>query len=61
MEHDLPAALRLVAALGWWWYLRGRLAGQYRLLREAAGRAEPGSDGWCAAQFWLGYDGAVLR
>ena len=38
----------------WWWFLRGRLAGQYPLLREAAGRAEPGSDGWCAAQFWLG-------
>ena len=19
MDHDLPAALRLVAALGWWW------------------------------------------
>jgi DNA-binding CsgD family transcriptional regulator len=26
----------------------------YRLLCEEAGRAEPGSDGWCAAQFWLG-------
>jgi len=23
------------------------------LLGQAAGRAEPGSDGWCAAQFWL--------
>jgi non-specific serine/threonine protein kinase len=33
--------------------LRGRLAGQGPLLRELAGRAEPGSDGWCAAQFWL--------
>ena len=39
---------------GPWWFLRGRLAGQYPLLRQAAGRAEPGSDGWCAAQFWLG-------
>ena len=42
MDHDLPAALRLVAALGWWWYLRGRLAGQYPLLRQAADRAETG-------------------
>ena len=53
LDHDLPAALRLVAALGWWWQMRGRLAAQYRLLGEAAGRAEPGSDGWCAAQYWL--------
>ena len=35
--------------------LRGRLAGEYRLLRQAAGRAEAGSDGWCAAQLWLGW------
>ena len=53
MDHDLPAALRLVAALGWWWQLRGRLAAEYRLLGQAAGRAEPGSDGWCVAQYWL--------
>jgi predicted ATPase/DNA-binding CsgD family transcriptional regulator/tetratricopeptide (TPR) repeat protein len=53
MEHDLSSALRLVAVLGWWWSLRGRLAGQYLLLREAAGRAVRGSDGWCAAQRWL--------
>ena len=55
MEHDAAITLRLAVALGWWWFLRGRLAGQYPLLREAAGRAEPGSDGWCAAQFWLGW------
>ena len=55
MEHDAAVALRLAVALGRWWYLRGRLAGQYPLLREVAGRAEVGSDGWCAAQFWLGY------
>jgi predicted ATPase len=53
MDHDLPAALRLVAALGWWWHLRGRLASQYPLLYQAADRAEAGSDGWCAAQSWL--------
>ena len=55
MEHDMPVALRLANALGWWWFLRGRLAGEYRLLREAAGHAEAGSGGWCAAQVWLGW------
>ena len=54
MDHDPAVALRLAVALAPWWFLRGRLAGQYPLLREAAGRAEPGSDGWCAAQYWLG-------
>ena len=60
MEHDAAVALRLAVALAPWWFLRGRLAGQYPLLREVAGRAEPGSDGWCAAQFWLGRMAAVL-
>ena len=55
MEHDPEMALQLAAALAWWWFLRGRLAGNYPLLCHAAGQAEPGSDGWCAAQFWLGY------
>ena len=55
VEHDLDTAARLVTALGMWWVLRGRLAGQEPLLRELAGRAEPGSDGWCAAQFWLAW------
>ena len=55
MEHDLSVALRLVAGLGWWWSLRGRLAGQYQLLREAAERAGRGSDGWWDAQLWLSY------
>ena len=55
LGEDVAAALRLVAALGWWWFLRGRLPGSYPLLREAAGRAEPGSEGWCSAQFWLGW------
>jgi predicted ATPase len=52
-EHDLEIAVRLVTALGMWWVLRGRLAGQRRLLLEVTGRAKPGSDGWCAAQVWL--------
>ena len=55
MGHDPPVALRLAAALGWWWLLRGRLAGQYPLLREVAGYGERGSEWWCAAQFWLGW------
>jgi hypothetical protein len=63
VEHDLDAAARLVTALAEWWALRGRLAGQEPLLRELAGRAEPGSDGWCAAQrllAWTAYDAAGL-
>ena len=50
MEHDPATAARLADALGWWWLLRGRLPGQYGLLREVAGRAEAGSDAWCAVQ-----------
>ena len=50
MEHDPATAARLADALGWWWLLRGRLPGQYGLLREVAGRAEAGSDSWCAVQ-----------
>ena len=54
VAHDSAVAVRLAVALGWWWWLRGRLPGQYALLSEVAGRAEPGSDGWCAVQCWLG-------
>ena len=53
--HNPEVALRLVNALGWWWYLRGRLAGQYPLLRQVTVYAEPGSDQWCTAQFYLGW------
>ena len=55
VEHDLDTAVRLVAALGWWWVLRGRTAGQEPLLRELAGRGGSGSDAWCATQFWLAW------
>jgi DNA-binding CsgD family transcriptional regulator len=55
MEHDPAVALQLAGALGWWWFLRGRLASNYPLLRQAARQVEEGSDGWCAAQYWLGY------
>jgi hypothetical protein len=54
VAEEPALALRLAGALAWWWFLRGRLAGVYRLLRQAAGGAEAGSDGWCAAQLWLG-------
>jgi DNA-binding CsgD family transcriptional regulator/tetratricopeptide (TPR) repeat protein len=54
MEHDPPVALQLAVALAPWWFLRGRLAGEYRLLCRVVGRAEAGSDGWCIAQLWLG-------
>jgi predicted ATPase/DNA-binding CsgD family transcriptional regulator len=47
-------ALRLAGTLAPWWFLRGRLAGQWSLLREMAGHAAPGSADWCAVQFWLG-------
>ena len=55
VQHDLDMAARLVTALSLWWVLRGRLTGQQPLLCELAGRAGPGSDGWCAAQFWLAW------
>jgi hypothetical protein len=58
MDHDTGLALRLAAVLRWWWFLRGRLAGEYPLLLEAAGCAEPGSDWWCAAQSCLGWTAA---
>ena len=33
VAHDPALALRLANALGWWWVLRGRLAGEYPLVR----------------------------
>jgi predicted ATPase/DNA-binding CsgD family transcriptional regulator len=54
MGHDPQVALRLAGALGWWWFLHGRLPGQYLLLAEVTGYGEPGSDPWCAAQSWAG-------
>ena len=61
MEHDPATAARLADALGWWWLLRGRLPGQYGLLCEVAGRAEAGSDGWCAVQLLAQPGRGVLR
>ena len=53
-EHDGAVAPALTAALAWWWQIRGRLAAQAPLLREAVGRAEAGSEPWCVAHAWLG-------
>jgi predicted ATPase/DNA-binding CsgD family transcriptional regulator/transcriptional regulator with XRE-family HTH domain len=55
MVHDAALALRLALALAPWWQLRGRLAGQYPLLRQAAEGAGAASGRWCAAQVWLGW------
>ena len=54
VHHDPDTAVRLTAALAPWWSQRGRLAGQYPLMRQVAGRATPGSDEWSATQNWLG-------
>jgi predicted ATPase/DNA-binding CsgD family transcriptional regulator len=54
MEHDAAVASRLAAALAWWWQVRGRLAGQVPLLRQAVDRAAAGSDAWCIGHTWLG-------
>ena len=54
MDHDTAVALRLTVALAPWWDLRGGLPNRYPLLRRAAALAKAGSDGWCAAEFWLG-------
>ncbi|HEY1620677.1 MAG TPA: LuxR C-terminal-related transcriptional regulator [Streptosporangiaceae bacterium] len=53
LDHDPASAVGLAAELGWWWWLRGRLADRYPLLREITARAETGSDAWCSAQLWL--------
>ena len=55
VTRDAALAVGLVDALGWWWRLRGRLPGQHRLLGEVGRLSEPGSDGWCVIQCWLGW------
>jgi predicted ATPase/DNA-binding CsgD family transcriptional regulator len=54
VDHDPGIALRLTIALAPWWDQRGGLPGQYRLLRQVSALADPGSDEWCAVEFWLG-------
>jgi predicted ATPase len=54
MEHDAAVALRLAAGLAWWWQVRGRLASQVPLLREAVDRGPAGGDAWCLGHASLG-------
>ena len=54
VQHDAAVASRLAAALAWWWQVRGRLAGQVPLLREAVDRTATGGDAWCIGHIWLG-------
>jgi predicted ATPase/DNA-binding CsgD family transcriptional regulator len=54
MDHDPGAALGLALTLDPWWQIRGRRAGQARLLAAAAEYAAPGSDEWCGALLILG-------
>jgi predicted ATPase/DNA-binding CsgD family transcriptional regulator len=54
LDHDAATAVRLAVALAPWWLLRDRAASAYPQLSAAAGLAEANSDGWCAAQYWLG-------
>jgi hypothetical protein len=60
LEHDRATALHLAVALAPWWRLRGRYAAGTKLLDASAGRAEPGSETWCAAYIWLGSAAANL-
>jgi predicted ATPase/DNA-binding NarL/FixJ family response regulator len=55
INHDAASVQRLAVALAPWCFLRGRLAGEYPLMRQAAGQAPPGSEVWCTTQFWLGW------
>ena len=53
-DHDEAIVPRLVAALAWWWQVRGRLASRVPQLRQAVDRAAAGSDAWCTGHIWLG-------
>jgi predicted ATPase/DNA-binding CsgD family transcriptional regulator len=55
LDQDQATALRLAVALAPWWFLRGRGAAGYGLLRAAVGDGASGSRPWRAGQFWLGF------
>jgi predicted ATPase/DNA-binding CsgD family transcriptional regulator len=57
LGHDPDVAVRLVTALGPWWYIRGQLAAALPVLQAAARYAEPPGDLWCAVQCWIGQAG----
>jgi DNA-binding CsgD family transcriptional regulator len=54
LEYDHATAVRLAAALGPWWILRGRAADADRNLRAATALADPGSHNWCRLEVLLG-------
>ena len=54
LKHDHATAVRLAAALGPWWILRGRFADADRNLSAAAQLTDPGSELWCRLQVLLG-------
>ena len=57
--HAPASAVRLVVALGPWWYIRGQLAGVLPLLRAAAAQAEEPGDLWCGVQYLIGQAGHI--
>jgi predicted ATPase/DNA-binding CsgD family transcriptional regulator len=59
LGHAPGIAVRLMVALGPWWYIRGQLAGVLPLLQAAVAHAEAPGDRWCAIQYWLGQAGYV--
>ena len=60
MEHDPGTAVRLAVALAPWWLLRGRLAGQYPLLREVADGAVAGGRGVVRRAILARHHGGVV-
>ena len=54
LDHDPPAALRLVAALAQWWIVRGRWIQAIGLLQRALEQTGPGDSGWYSAHTYLG-------
>jgi predicted ATPase/DNA-binding CsgD family transcriptional regulator len=54
LRHAPDIAVRVVVALGPWWYIRGQLATVLPLLQAAAAYAEAPGDLWCAVQYWTG-------
>jgi non-specific serine/threonine protein kinase len=57
LAHRPDIAVRLVIALGPWWYVRGQLATVLPLMQDAAAYVEAPSDRWSAVQFWVGQAG----
>jgi predicted ATPase/DNA-binding CsgD family transcriptional regulator len=57
LAHAPAIAVRLVVALGPWWYIRGQLAAVLPLLQAIVAQAEAPGDLWCAVQYWIGQAG----